>query len=144
MEIFLDRDVRTKKTTQGILYIDGVFECYILEDLDRGLKSSMSMAQIAAIKVPATTAIPEGRYKVIVNRSNRFKRMLPLLIDVPGFSGIRIHSGNKAQNTEGCLLPGTIRTIDFIGNSKIAFDRLFKKIFEAQAKEIEVFITIKW
>lgn len=78
----------------GDFFIDGKFFCYSLEDQIR----------YSDKKVYGKTAIPDGRYKVILNRSNRFKRIMPLLIDVPNFSGVRIHGGNTAENSHGCPL----------------------------------------
>ena len=84
-------------------------------------------------------AIPKGKYKVIITPSNRFKRDLPLLQNVPGFEGIRIHSGNTNHDTEGCILVGQTRAADFIGNSRKAFDKLFPKLQKAS----EINITIE-
>jgi len=116
MELKLKRLHKTDKSTIGELSIDGVFECYTLEDVERD------------VKVYSKTAIPKGQYKVIINQSNRFKKLMPLLLNVPNFEGVRIHSGNKAEDTEGCILVGQTRSLDFIGNSKKAYDKLFKKM----------------
>jgi hypothetical protein len=116
MELKLKRLHKTDKSTIGELSIDGVFECYTLEDVERD------------VKVYSKTAIPKGEYKVIINQSNRFKKLMPLLLNVPNFEGVRIHSGNKAEDTEGCILVGQTRSLDFIGNSKKAYDKLFKKM----------------
>ena len=108
--------------TIGKLFVDGVFECYTLEDVDRDLENG-------GTKVFGCTAIPRGKYKVIVTNSNRFKRMLPEIIGVPQFEGVRIHSGNKPEDTEGCVLVGTtVANETFISGSHLAFDRLFDKI----------------
>jgi len=80
------------------------------------------------VKIKGETAIPKGTYKVIINESNRFKRLLPLLIDVPDFEGVRIHSGNSNHDTEGCILVGQTRNKNYIGQSRKAFDKLFKKM----------------
>ena len=106
-------------STVGTLYVDGNFECWTLEDRTR-----------EGPKVQGETAIPGGTYKVIVDFSNRFQRMMPHLLDVPGFTGIRIHSGNTAADTEGCILVGQYHEIgsDIIGRSKLAFDALFPKL----------------
>lgn len=120
MNIKIKRTTFTDVSTIGELYVDGAFECYTLED------------KVRTVKVYAKTAIPAGTYKVILNMSNRFKKILPLLISVPGFEGIRIHPGNTAADTEGCLLVGTTKASDFVGNSKIAFNKLMAKMEKAE------------
>jgi hypothetical protein len=97
-----------------------LFQCYTLEDVER------------PVKIKGETAIPKGTYKVIINQSNRFKRLLPLLLDVPNFEGVRIHSGNTNHNTEGCILVGQSRNKNYIGQSRKAFEKLFKKMQKAE------------
>lgn len=126
MKITIKRLHRTEHSTIGELSIDGKFECYTLEDKER------------EVKIKSETAIPKGEYKVIVNQSNRFKRLLPLLLNVSNFEGVRIHSGNSNHDTEGCILVGTTRSLDYIGNSRLAFEKLFKKM--RLAKEITLTI----
>lgn len=135
MEVTLKALVKTDKTTISSLYINDIFECNILEDKDRSKEST---------KIFGKTAIPAGRYQVIVNMSNRFKRLLPLVVNVPGFEGIRIHPGNKAEDTEGCLLPGTYskNTPNWVSSSVIAFNKLFAKISAAIDNHEKVWITI--
>lgn len=130
MELLLKRLHKTNNSTIGELSINGKFECYTLEDVER------------VEKVKGKTAIPKGRYQVIITMSNRFKVELPLLLNVPNFEGIRIHAGNKATDTEGCLLLGTTRSVDFIGNSKLAMSKFLPKLKESLKKE-KVFITIE-
>ena len=125
MKLTLVREILTDVSTIGRLYIDGVFECYILEDRDRRLESGGE-------KVQNQTAIPLGTYRVEITMSPRFKRLLPLLHSVPQFSGIRIHPGNKAEDTEGCLLPGTAIGRNTVLNSRVAFDKLFGKLQSAK------------
>lgn len=116
MVITIKRLYKTDTSVIGELLIDGVFECFTLEDTER------------PIKIKGETAIPKGTYRVIINESNRFKRLLPLLIDVPNFEGVRIHSGNSNHDTEGCILVGQTRNKNYIGQSRKAFDKLFKKM----------------
>lgn len=130
MEITQIRNTFTDKTTISTLSIDGLFECYVLEDVCR-----------TGGKVHGKTAIPDGRYEIVVTFSNRFQKPLPLLLRVPGFEGIRIHPGNRAEDTEGCLLPGRLKALDFVGESRAAFNSLFAKIKAVSDKE-KVFITI--
>jgi hypothetical protein len=83
--------------TSGILTLDGKFVCYTVEDKVRELRSK-------ADKIPGKTAIPAGTYKIVVNMSNRFKREMIQLLNVPYFEGIRMHGGNTHEDTEGCIL----------------------------------------
>lgn len=123
--------------TIGRLSLDGRFLCYTLEDKVREVENE----PVALWKVQNKTAIPKGVYPVIITMSARFKTRLPLLMNVPGFEGIRIHTGNSSKDTEGCILVGS--TWDgksgWIGSSKVAFSILFP-ILE-QAKE-PITITI--
>lgn len=128
MQLLLKRLHKTEKSTIGELYVDGKFECYTLEDYDRDLNHDGDLNDAGEQKVMGKTAIPKGEYKVIINMSNRFKRQLPLLLNVPNFEGVRIHSGNTAENTEGCVLVGRTRSVDFIGESRLAFTSLFDKM----------------
>jgi hypothetical protein len=120
MLITIKRLYKTDDSTIGELSIDGIFECFTLEDKER------------PVKIKGETAIAKGTYKVIINQSNRFKRLLPLLIDVPDFEGVRIHSGNSNHDTEGCILVGQSRNKNYIGQSRKAFDKLFKKMQAAK------------
>jgi hypothetical protein len=120
MVITVKRLYKTENSTIGEMLIDGVFECFTLEDRER------------PVKIKGETAIPKGTYRVIINESNRFKRLLPLLIDVPNFEGVRIHSGNSNHDTEGCILVGQTRNKNYIGQSRKAFDKLFKKMQAAK------------
>jgi hypothetical protein len=142
MELLLDRDIRSVNSTTGKLYVDGQFECFVLEDEDRGLKSSMTLDEIKQRKLQGKTCIPEGKYQIIISESVRFQRKLPLLLNVTGFDGIRIHPGNAPKDTEGCLLPGVSRSADWIGSSRIAFEKLFSKIEAAYNAGEKIFITI--
>jgi len=131
MKLHLVREWNTDNSTIGELFIDGQRECFTLEDPVR-----------AGPKISGRTAIPEGTYKIIVSMSPRFRRELPLLMNVPGFSGVRIHSGNTSGDTEGCILVGEIRGDDSIGRSRLAFDLLFAKIQTAKKAGIPVEINI--
>ncbi len=131
MKLYLLRKWFTDESTIGELYLDGAFECFILEDAVRD-----------GPKIPGKTAIPEGLYQVVITYSPRFKRDLPLLVDVPGYEGIRIHPGNDAGNTEGCLLPGQTREENFVGHSRAAFYLLFVKLLVALKAELDISIEI--
>lgn len=142
MEIEVRRKEFTETSTVSEIYVDGKFECYAIEDKDRGLLDSMTEEVIKSKKVYAKTAIPKGRYKVVISFSNRFKKYLPELIGVKGFAGIRIHSGNTAADSEGCILPGQTKSKDFVGNSVKAFTALFAKMKKVEKTE-KIYITIK-
>lgn len=121
MELLLIRRGFTPTSTEGELFIDGAHECYTLEDAVRPKK------------VAGHTAIPAGRYRVVVTVSARFGRPLPLLVNVPEFSGVRIHRGNSSKDTEGCILVGddpTTLSDDWIGKSAVAEERLTKRLQE--------------
>lgn len=135
MRLLLRRRPSSEIATVGDLFVDGRPECYILEDVVRPLSE----------KVYGKTAIPAGTYKIVITLSPRFGTPMPLLLDVPNFRGVRIHPGNTAADTEGCLLPGT--TLMPNGNevwrSRAAYDALFKKIQAALDAGEEVTIEIK-
>jgi len=128
MELKLIRKEFTDRSTIGELYVNGKFECFTIEDKDRKLESGGK-------KEYAVTAIPRGTYQVVNSFSNRFQKYLPELINVPQFTGVRIHPGNKAEDSEGCILVGTTKAKDFIGNSRVAFASLFSKIKAVEKKE---------
>lgn len=124
MKLHLIRDVLAPDYTLGRLAIDGVFECYTCEDTVRQVEGQ----PVEQWKIDGKTAIPRGNYIVIIDHSNHFNRELPRLLDVPGYEGVRIHSGNTPADTEGCLLVGQSRTANGVGMSRLAFDALFEKM----------------
>lgn len=130
MELVLKRLVKTEKSTIGELSINGAFECFTLEDAER------------ISKVYGRTAIPKGRYEVIINYSNRFKQYMPLLLNVPDYEGVRIHNGNTPEHTLGCVLVGQKKGVDVIGASRFAYRALFDKMKAVEKKE-KIFITIQ-
>ena len=139
MRLRVKRIAKNSEYTIGNLYIDGEFFCNTLEDMDRGLKDSQSLLYIKAKKIFGKTAIPTGTYKVDMTYSNRFKKVLPLLVGVKGFDGIRIHQGNLPKDTEGCLLVGKNTFKGMVSDSKITLDSLLNKM----AKEKDIIITIE-
>lgn len=140
MELLLKRIYSGSTYTIGHLYIDGEYFSDTLEDTDRGLSSDMSEEQIKKIKVYGKTAIPKGTYKVEVTYSPKFKRYLPILLDVKGFSGIRVHSGNTHEDTLGCLLVGFNKEKGKVLNSRVTSDKLTALL--RNTKE-EIHITIE-
>ena len=124
MELTLTRKWFTDVSTISDLLIDGHFTCYGLEDTVREIPGE----PVETWKVHGKTAIPQGCYQVVITPSQRFKCDLPLLVDVPGFAGVRIHSGNVAENTEGCILVGVQRAADRVGQSRDAMAIVFEKL----------------
>jgi hypothetical protein len=124
LRLELVRSTFGPNTTTGDLYADGVWACFTLEDRVR-----------TSPKVPGETAIPEGTYPLLITPSPRFKRRLPLLVNVPGFDGIRIHPGNSHKDTEGCILVGEgvnqFSAEPMLTKSVSAFNRLFEMLEEA-------------
>jgi hypothetical protein len=119
MNLEIVRKEFSERSTIGDLLIDGEFFCYVLED----------MVREDGVKVAGRTAIPEGRYRVIIDHSNRFRRAMPHILDVPMFEGVRIHSGNTDKDTEGCPLLGMTKDKDFVGKSVLAFNRFFDRLY---------------
>lgn len=142
MKLQLRRHTFTENSTIGSLYIDGQFFCYTLEDKDRGLTQSMSLAMTLLKKIFGKTAIGYGIYTLILSQSNRFKRLLPEVLKVLGFSGIRFHRGNFAGDTEGCIIVGLKKGIDAIYNSGDAEKALMLKLQEAVKKNENITLEI--
>lgn len=139
MELTLLRRIYTKDATTGELLIDGVHQCYTCEDF----------YPTPYVKTPGKTAIPEGRYQVTIEKSPRFSAkagkdvFLPRLHNVPGFSGVLIHSGNTAADTEGCVLVGRKLGVNRVDESRLAMADLQPKLQAAQDRAEIMFITIK-
>ena len=122
MKLTLERVKLGDDFTVGKLSADGKFVCYTLEDKVR----EEIGVPVEQWKVMGQTAIPKGTYPVTITMSNRFKTQLPLLGSVPGFSGVRIHTGNSAKDTEGCILVGAgwDGKSGWISSSAVAFAQL--------------------
>lgn len=130
MKIEVIRDTKAPTFTLGKFYIDGKQEYFVCEDAVR------------AEKIKYETAIPSGKYQVLVTPSERFGRLMPILKDVPGFTGVRIHSGNFAGDTAGCLLIGMQRLPNGVGLSREAFNDFFPRLLRG-LDEGKVWLTIK-
>ncbi len=130
MKLKVIRRIYSKKSIIGSLYINDAFFCATLEDVSRDLNRDGDLNDPGEKKVHGQTAIPAGNYQLAITFSNRFGKIMPEVIRVPGFLGIRIHSGNTPEHTEGCLLVGTYdpNTPDFIGNSRIIFSKLMSRL----------------
>jgi len=112
MKITVKREFFSDTETLGTMFINDKFFCYTLEDYDRKLKQNQSSSEIAQEKIYGKTAIASGDYRVILSISNRFKRLMPEVLNVKGFAGIRIHGGNTHLNTDGCVLVAKNRFVD--------------------------------
>ena len=126
MKLELKRIAYKETYTIGKLYIDGIYFADTLED------------KVRDIKIKDKTAIPCGTYKVQITYSNRFKKMMPLLLNVPGFEGIRIHNGNSESDTSGCILVGQNKVKGKLVNSKMIYEMLMVK--KKKEKDIEIII----
>lgn len=129
MKIEITRKHFLPTCTIGELAVDGEFLCLTIEDTVRQIAEE----PVSAWKIPKVTAIPVGTYEVQITMSNRFKKPLPLLVGVEGFEGVRIHTGNTSQDTEGCIIVGSNwdGESDFVGGSRVAFDKLLDCIQSA-------------
>jgi Family of unknown function (DUF5675) len=132
MRLTLTRFERVDDATLGRLEIDGIQTCYTLEDIVRP----------EGVKIPGSTAIPAGTYRVQITYSPRFKVDMPLLVGVPNFQGVRIHPGNMADDTEGCILPGMEYRGSMVTRSREAYNILFREIREALLVHEDVYIEI--
>lgn len=149
MEILVKRIAKKSKYTIGKMYIDEQYICDTLEDADRGLNQNMSLEEIKNKKVYGETAVPTGTYKVDMNTvSPKFKSRtwakpyggkLPRLVLVPGYDGVLIHPGNKAEDTLGCILVGENKAVGQVLNSQVTF----KKIMSILTKGTNITITIE-
>ena len=139
MELTLKRTVKHDDYTMGILSIEGVPFCNTLEPTWRDIGP-----RGWGIKIPGKTAIPEGCYPLYVTRSPKFGQWLPLVNHVPGFEGIRIHAGNTAEDTEGCILVGHAlpKYRGRLFDSRLWLQRLLKRLGERPEGEM-MWITVK-
>lgn len=136
MKLHVHRDTFTELTTIGKLHVNGVEYCETLEDKDRRLESG-------GTKVYGKTCIPRGTYEVGFTYWKKYDKHMPHILNVPQFTGIFIHPGNYDKDTEGCLLVGRTRGVDFIGDSRTTFDNLLKELEHAvvAGESIEITFT---
>ena len=133
MNIVIKRIFCGENYSIGRLFLDGKYFCDTLEDTVRP----------AGVKVPGQTAVPAGMYGLELNKSPRFGRVIPLLVEVPGFTGVRIHAGNCAADTEGCILVGFNQIKGRLVGSRATEKRLCEKLQEVADKGEKLEITIE-
>jgi len=131
MKLKLIRKYKCPNYTIGHLYINDKYFCDTLEDKVRQLDSIED-------KIKHKTAIPKGKYKVVVTMSPRFKRLLPLLLNVPFFEGIRIHRGNDENDTSGCIIVGENKIKGKVINSTYYEKKLVELLKNEEDIEIEI------
>ena len=148
MRIRIDRAWRKNGYTISRVFIngerfgDGKKWCSALEDTDRGLHDAMPLSEIKALKIKGETAIPRGVYEVRITYSAKFRRNLPLLVGVKGYEGVRMHAGNTARDTEGCILFGVNDAVGRVSNSKYWFAKIYALIEAASKKGERVWIEV--
>lgn len=135
MYIIVNRIFKASTYTIGELSVNSKYLCDTLEDRVRP----------EGEKVYGETAIPAGTYTVILSYSNRFKKIMPEILNVPNFTGVRIHCGNSSKDTEGCLLVGKWdgKTENWISDSKNTYNKLYSLLEEASNNKENITITIK-
>lgn len=154
MELIVDRRWKKQSYTISNLTIDGKWFCNVLEDADRGLDNSMSIAKIRELKKPSITAIPKGTYEITLDVispkycTNSFYKQVcngkvPRLLNVKGFEGILIHAGNTDKDSAGCLLVGINLERGKVLKSQETFRKLYKMLSEAKLRGEYIQITIK-
>ena len=132
--LYVKQEPEMKCIDGQLVTVDKRYLCDTLEPKRRNLKKEK--------KVPGRTAIPEGRYRVLITKSYRFQRWLPILLDVPGFSGVRLHSGNYPSDSQGCILTGFNRKKGMVVNSRSALQMVMLEITAAIDRGEEVWITM--
>ena len=154
MELKLRRIAKKNGYTIGKLSINGKYFCDTLEDSDRGLDSGMSLDVLKHKKLAHITAIPTGRYQVVMNvvsprlsKSKFYKQFgegrVPRLLNVPAFEGILIHCGNTAKDTDGCILVGKNSQVGMVLDSKITYSKLYPLLEAAYKHNERIFITVE-
>lgn len=153
MNILIDRKWKKKDYTIGIMYVNGERFCETLEDTDRGLSDTMTESQIKYKKKYGETAIPTGLYKIRMSFSPKFSSkawgkkyngMVPEILNVKGFTGVRLHPGNSAGDTLGCILPGKNSVVGKVMQSTEYYYKLLDKhILPAIKRNETIYLSIK-
>lgn len=148
MEIELRRVVRANLYTEGRMYIDGHHVCDTVEDKDRDANRN-GVFDAGEVKVYGRTAIPNGRYRVTLEYSPKFSpryggRRIPFIHDVPGFDGVRIHTGNTSADSLGCIIVGVRARSGVVANSKDTFfNKVLPPMAAADVRKEEMWITVR-
>ena len=156
MELIVDRKWKKQSYTISNLTIDGKWFCNVLEDKDRSLDSSMSVAKIRELKKPSITAIPKGTYEITLDvispkySTNSFYKQVcngkvPRLLNVKGFEGILIHVGDGPRGADlssGCLLCGYNKVKGQLRDGKEVFKKLYSLLKEAKSRGEKITIKI--
>ena len=154
LELLLDRKYKNETYTIGNLYVAGEWFCNSMEDKDRGLSQTMPLEEIKETKVYGETAIPTGRYEVRMDivspkyngvkwYKDNFGGRMPRLENVKGFSGILIHSGNTALDSNGCILVGMNKAKGKVLDSRATFQKLWKILEQARKAGKTIYLTVK-
>lgn len=138
-ELFVNEEATLSKTTKVCDTLEDTFRLLpkVCPNTPKGIGCSCKE------KVYGKTCIPYGTYTVRLSYSNRFRRILPEVLNVPHFLGIRLHSGNSSKDTEGCILVGTKSKGDWVTASRVAFNKLYKLLQTAEKNKEEITITIR-
>ena len=153
MELTIERKWKKMDYTIGIMFVNGERFCETLEDTDRGLSSEMPVGKINQLKLYGVTAIPRGRYRVVLSVSKKFKTktwakkydgLVPELLNVKGYDGVRIHPGSNANSTSGCPLVGRNKVVGGLVDSQKTYYALMDNyIMPAHKNGEEIYIAIR-
>ena len=153
MKLLLKRIYNCPSYCIGRLYINQVYVSDTIEDCDRGLKDTWPLDKIVNTKVYGETAIPKGTYKIALSISPKFKNrtwakkyggLVPEVLNVKGYSGIRVHPANFATELLGCIAPGINSKKGQVTQSQITYDRLMSKyLIPAYQRKEEIWITVQ-
>ena len=148
MKLTVKRIARKEGYTIGKLYIDGQYFCDTLEDRDRGLEQAMPIDIIQRLKVKGQTAIPTGTYELSMRHiSPKYSKkkafaftggVMPRLLNVPGYEGVLIHSGNTAADSEGCILVGDNKAVGKVLNSMATFKALWSILNQRKTEPLTI------
>lgn len=156
MKVLLKRIAKKPVYTIGKWYINGEHFCETIEDTDRGLDQSMTLAMIASRKVHGKTAIPTGKYILDMSQPSpkyrekakkdayfkKYCEHMPRILNVKGYSGILVHPGTDEKDTEGCPIVGQNKIVGKVVNSRATFDKLWEQLYAAYLRKETITIEI--